>query len=100
MTSEDDGRQPTGAGYFDIETGLKRNNKGRLPGIAAGASDMIAQFKRGSLEGRRRRRRGDAVCCVSEPKNEEWIGEVVCRESAYLRRISSRYQGAVVGVQS
>jgi hypothetical protein len=42
-----------GAGYVDIETGLKRSNKGRLPGIAAGASDMIAGIKRGSLKGRR-----------------------------------------------
>jgi hypothetical protein len=32
---------------------LKRSNKGRLPGIAAGASDMIAGIKRGSLKGRR-----------------------------------------------
>ena len=46
-----------GAGYFGIETGLKRNKQGRLPGMAAGASDMIAQLKRRSLKERLRRRR-------------------------------------------
>lgn len=46
-----------GAGYFGIETGLKRNIKGRLPGMAAGASDMIAQLKRRSVKERLRRRR-------------------------------------------
>lgn len=54
---DDEGLLGIGAGYFDIETGLKRNTRGRLPGMAAGASDMIAQVKRRSLKERLRRRR-------------------------------------------
>ena len=40
-----------GRDISEIETGLKRNNKGRLPAIAAGASDMIAWIKRRSFKG-------------------------------------------------
>lgn len=41
-----------GAGYSGIETGLKRKIRGRLPGMVAGASDMVAQLKRRSVKER------------------------------------------------
>jgi hypothetical protein len=50
LTRMDDG-WVQGRDILDIETGLKRNNKGRLPDIAAGASDMIARFKRRITQG-------------------------------------------------